>query len=236
MSEKKAALAKLRVEVDAASQEFELAMQFHEVWKPAAYDQDLHGRMSNCLAGNAFLIVRKALRREMLLALMRLWDKDSRAVRMESIAATLRKKSVIHGLATERLAHLGLPEAEGQMLKDMTERAEAAVRLIEKYSNDGTHAAVRESLKTLRDERLAHRKKESATSGPDATDGEIESFYQDNSQLIHLLLDLVVAIAYDPQHGASVYREYSRLFWASARGETTDGHPNYRERKWLAQP
>ena len=52
-----------------------MAIAFHEVWKPAAYDKSLHERMGVSLATNAFHVVQAALRREMLLALMRLWDR-----------------------------------------------------------------------------------------------------------------------------------------------------------------
>jgi hypothetical protein len=59
----------LREKVTAAQQEFDMAVTFHEVWKPAAYDKDLHSRMGNSFASQAFLITRTALRREMVLAL-----------------------------------------------------------------------------------------------------------------------------------------------------------------------
>jgi hypothetical protein len=219
-------IARLQAEVEAAQQEFDMAVTFHEVWKPAAYDEDLHKRMGQSRATNAFLVVRVALRREMLLALMRLWDKDNRAVRMDSIAAALRKKHVIDALAADRAASIGLPEAE--VRKELGQRADAAVALIEKYAKSGSHGAVREKLKTLRDERLAHRTKGTAATGPNATDGEIESFYQDTSELVRLLLSLFMALAYDPQDAASVYRHYATLFWAGVRGERTEGHPNYR--------
>jgi hypothetical protein len=58
----------------------------------------------------------------------------------------------------------------------------------------------------------------------------IESFYQDTSELVRLLLSLIEALAYDPQDAALVYRHYATLFWAGVRGEQTEGHPNYRAR------
>jgi hypothetical protein len=41
-----------------------------------AYDKDLHSRMGQSYASQAFLVIRMALRRETLLALMRLWDRN----------------------------------------------------------------------------------------------------------------------------------------------------------------
>src|SRR5580692_956250 len=105
----------LRDKVTAAQQEFDMAVTFHEVWKPAAYDQDLHRRMGNSYASQAFLVARTALRREMVLALVRLWDTNKQAIRMQSIAAILRETEVIEALAADRVKRLGLPEAISQM-------------------------------------------------------------------------------------------------------------------------
>ncbi len=114
------------------------------------------------------------------------------------------------------------------MRKELGQCAGEAAALIAKYSKDGSHKAVRDRLKTLRDERLAHRQIKAAPTGPNTTDREIESFYQDTSELVRLLLSLVEALAYDPQDAASVYQHYASHFWAGVRGERTEGHPNYR--------
>jgi hypothetical protein len=57
-------IASLREKVNAARQEFDMAVTFHEVWKPAAFDEDLHKRMGPSYATNAFFVVREALRRK----------------------------------------------------------------------------------------------------------------------------------------------------------------------------
>lgn len=85
-------IAELQQKVTAAQQEFDLAVAFHEVWKPTAYDEDLHGRLGVSYATQAFRVIRTALRRELILALTRLWDKDGRAIGMECIAKALGKK------------------------------------------------------------------------------------------------------------------------------------------------
>lgn len=167
----------LRAKVKAAHQEFDMALTFHEVWKPAAYDEDLHQRLGVSYATNAFRVVRVALRREMLLALMRLWDKNPKAVGMEFVAHTLHDKCVIDVLAADRAARIGIPEAEGQMRESLSQYAEEATVLVDKYSKGGSHCAVREKLQRLRNEQLAHRQTgATAAIGADATDDEIESF------------------------------------------------------------
>jgi hypothetical protein len=204
----------LRGMVTAAQQEFDMATTFHEIWKPAAYDQDLHRRLGKSLASQAFLVMRTALRREMLLALVRLWDNNKQAIRMQSVWSTLREKDVIDVLALARVNSLGVPEAIAEMRGDLGKKAAAAIHLISKYMDGGAGRALLENLLALRHERLAHRQLAPATvTGANATDDEIEGFYQDNSKLIRILLSLVNAMAYDPQETAEVYRRYATCFW-----------------------
>jgi hypothetical protein len=166
--------------VEAAKQEFDMALTFHETWKPAAYDKDLHKRMGDSFATHTFLVVRLALRREMLLALMRLWDRDGRNVGMElSIADLLRDQSVVHALAADRVARMGMASWEDEMRSELSQRTSEAIALVEKYSETGSHYATLRKLRRLRNQRLAHRPaKEVAATGLDPTDEEIESFYQ----------------------------------------------------------
>ena len=224
----KLTLAALSANVKAAQQEFDMAVTLHEVWKPMAYDETLRHRMGVSYATNAFRVIRVALRREMLLALMRLWDNDVRAIGMERIGETLRDHQLIDRLATDRAVRIGLPEAKDQVQIELGRRAIAVVEIVDKYSRGGSHSLVLERLRALRNERLAHRQTQSAADGADATDSEIEEFYQDNSNLVSLLLHVVEAMAYDPSEAADVYRHHASHFWASVRGENTVGHPNYR--------
>jgi hypothetical protein len=217
-------LEELRAKVKAAREEFDLAVVFHEAWKPAAYDQDLHRRMSHCYAGNVFLVVRTALRREMLLALMRLWDKRPDAIKMDFIRATIANKYIVEALASERAVRIGLPEEVSQVKKELALKATAALALIDKYSKRGAKWSVRHRLQSFRHERLAHRQTRPATvPPPDPFDMEIEAFYLDMSELIRLLLGLVMAEATDPKDLGEVFGIYAKLFWAGVLGEHTEG-------------
>src|SRR2546421_7867990 len=91
----------LRAHVKAADEEFHIALAFHEAWKPAAYDKALHDRIGRSYAAHTFRVIAAGLRREMLLALMRLWDNDPRAVRMKSIGETLQKPKIVDALVAE---------------------------------------------------------------------------------------------------------------------------------------
>lgn len=227
-------LVEMRKAVKAAEDEIVMAVMFHETWKPTAYDEDLHKRMGNSFATHSFQIVRSSLRREMLMALMRLWDKNKRAIRMTTIADKLHNKEFFDALVAKRADGTGLSSnGVNQYMRDALEpKREAVVKLVQKYSEGGSGFAVIEKLRALRHERLAHRQTmQSSETRVDATDQEIEAFYEDNLELVSLLLSLVMATAFDLTEAAGVYRHHAKFFWANARGERTEGHPDYRAPK-----
>ena len=224
-------ITNLKKMVTAAREEFDMAVTYHEVWKPAAYDKDLHSRMGQSYASQAFLVMRTALRREMVLALIRLWDKNKQALRMSLIVATIREKAVIDALAEDRAKRFDWPGVVDAMRADLQAKADEVIKLTNKYSEGGSHNAVRNNLLRLRHEQLAHRQiAPSTVTGADKFDEEVEEFYQDNAKIIQGLLSLVNAMAYDPLDTAKVYERYAAEFWASARGEKTEGHPHFRHR------
>ncbi len=224
-------IVSLRAHVQAAQDEFDLAVVCHEVWKPTKYDRGLHRRMGVSYATNAFRVIVMALRREVLLALMRLWDKGRGNVRLHDIGRRLsdRDSRLVDALAADRAARFNDVHIEAQMREDMRRQAKELTDLIKDYSKGGRNEAIIEKLRAVRHERLAHRQIEpTAAMGPDLTDDEIESFYQDNSRIIGLLLSLVSGIGYDPKETGEVFQHHASFFWASVRGERTEGHPNYR--------
>jgi hypothetical protein len=222
-------IVSLRAHVKAATEEFDLAVVCHEVWKPTAYDKALHQRMGVSYATNAFRVIVTALRREVLLSITRLWDKSRGSVRMDGIARTLRKREIVDALAADRAARFNDANIETEMREDMRRQASEILDLIDSYAGNGRNAAVLEKLRTLRHGRLAHRQIEpSAATGPGLTDEEIEAFYRDNSRIISLLSSLVLGVGYDPQDTGEVFCHHASFFWAAARGERTEGHPSYR--------
>jgi hypothetical protein len=152
----------------------------------------------------------------MLLALIRLWDTNTKAIRMQFIWTVLREKELIDAIVLDRANRFGWLEVVDEMRDDLGKKAAEAVLLLNKYMEGGTHRAVLEKLLVLRHERLAHRQLATATAtGASATDEEIEEFYQDNSKLIEILLGVVNAMCYDPQDTAKVYRFYASHFWGA---------------------
>jgi hypothetical protein len=236
----------LKKMVDTARQEVELAVMFHETWRPAAYDPGLHARIGTSYAAHAFQIIRLSLRRELLLALTRVWDTNKQAVRMSLIADRLRNKKLFEALVQYRAGRTGLRSrfASDAMREALTPKRNRILELIGKYSVNGTAFVVLEKLKILRHQHLAHRQLPNAAATPEepdipeqegeegkppvwATDDEIETFYQDNLEIMRLLLSLVQGLAFDLSEATDVYKHHARYFWAAARGERTEGHPDY---------
>jgi hypothetical protein len=206
-------LLNLQAKVTAAQQEFDLAVAFHEIWKPTVYDQKLHDRLGTSYATQAFRVVRTALRRELILALIRLWDKDDRAVGMKCIAKSLKENNVIHALTLARVDQSS--QEFDAMQVDLRKKANEAILLVDKYTSGGNRYAVYQKLQRLRNERLAHRQvvTKVKTMGATTTDEEIEEFYQDNLKIVHVFLGVVNAMAYDPEDAAKVFSFYAHHFW-----------------------
>lgn len=243
MSGEEPKITALKETVKAIEQEIGLAIMFHETWKPTAYDQDLHDRMGRSYATHSFSIVRTALRREMLLALMRVWDTDSQTAGIPTVFKSVSDDDFFDTFTTYRVEKLGeanfisLSEEsiglstawKGQVKDELLKRRDETGELIKKYQKGGSRYETVKSLLVLRNVRLAHRQNAPTKPGrADATDEEIEAFYQDTLEIIRLLISLVLARAFDLNEAAEVYRRYAGYFWAGARGETRLENPRYR--------
>ncbi len=220
--------------VRAALDEVSMAVMFHETWKPTAYDANLHARMGNSYATHAFQIIRASLRREMLLCLMRLWEsiKSKETLRASKIIENLRDKAFFEALCNKRRGEFRdfHESIEGAFIQRLRCKRDEAIALGRKYQEGGAGFAVLKKIQTLRHQRLAHRQFSSTTtSEADATDQDIETFYQDSLEFVRLSMSLVLATAVDFQETADVYRNHANFFWVNARGERTEGHPNYHE-------
>ncbi len=229
--------------VAAALVEHDMAVAFHEAWRPMAYDRDLHRRMGRSKASQTFLVIRAALRRETLLALLRLWDTNRNSLRMSKVAESLKSRALVDALGRDRAEtacrHGGSPFLEGgisplsciedAMREDIAEKAAQARMLIARYLEGGERSKTMVSLKRLRNERLAHRQL-AEPAAADPLDEEVERLYADNTTLVGLLSSLVNGVAYDPEDTAKVHRVYAANFWINARSEESQGHPLFRPR------
>jgi hypothetical protein len=210
----------LRARVTAAVREYDTIVQFHESWRIAAHDKTLHARVSHSFAGQTFLIVRRALRREMLLGLSRLWDHRTEAIKIISIADDLENRAIVDSLLPNTPIYA---EARGQA-------AEAAA-LIRRYEKGGSNHSTLSSLRKLRNQHLAHHQITARQIGvveEEEIDKHAENLYEDSAKLISLLEHVVERTAYNPKETAGVYEFYAKFFWEAVTGERNEGHPRRR--------
>jgi hypothetical protein len=198
----------LKSNIEIAFQEFALAIKYHEALKVALYDKELHRRLGTLVTDDTFRTILDALRREALLALMRLWDKDTRTIGINVMADNFRCDCVINALIN------GLADDIKQSLID---RKKEIIELVDKYSANGSQYAVIVKLRKLRNSFLAHRQA-GVINIDSTTNDEIEYIYQDTLRLISLLLSLIKRTGCDPNAFTKNDRVNAENFW-NAWGE-----------------
>lgn len=98
-----ASITELERVVRLIDEEFGFAQQLHEAWKPMAYDMQLRQRVTDSGIGNTFVTIGYALRRELMLALMRIWDKPGDSLRMLDVALKLERPGVVDELIRRQM-------------------------------------------------------------------------------------------------------------------------------------
>jgi hypothetical protein len=213
----------LRARVIAAVQEYDTVVQFHESWRIAAHDKDLHARVSHSYAGQTFLVVRRALRRETLLGLSRLWDHRTEAIKIISIADDLQNQSILDSLWPNT-----------PIYAEVRAQAAEAAALIRRYEKGGSSHSTLSRLRKLRNQHLAHHQLAAKPIGA-VEEEEIEKYaedlYADSAKLIGLLMHVVERTAYDPKETAGVYEFYAKFFWEGVTNERDERHPRGRAAK-----
>jgi hypothetical protein len=236
--------------VDAIRHEIDMAIHYHEAWKPTAFDQNLHGRMGTSRASVTFGVVQFALRQQMLLSLMKVWDRGEQSIRLEAAVSILRDKRVTDALEAERIAQWeygpgaypeGIDPLDKEALRaieaDFGHRMAAELRqnvheflaIIDKYES-GEGKILLGALRKLRNQTLAHRQLKPTRIEEIHADGfkeSLEEFYADNLRISRLLNSVVAGASYNPDETAEIFGRDAALFWAPVRGERTPGHPNY---------
>lgn len=239
-------LDKLRGMVTAAREEATFAVACCEAWKPMAYDTDLHVRMGKSFATNTFLTVRHALWREMVIALMRIWDDRRRSINMQWIMTVLQNESVLIALRDWEIETLdesrGIKEPQEPnsrrdavlsyrqlaLLKTIKGLRDELVTCYHKYKI-GEGKEVFKHLQRIRHEKLAHRQITAATEPPaDWSDSNTADFFTTTMRMVELMQSIALSTHYDLADTGKVYAYHSKLFWLAARGERTEGHPEYK--------
>ncbi|VVE37687.1 hypothetical protein PCO31110_04024 [Pandoraea communis] len=142
--------------------------------------------MGTSCATHTFQIVRMALRRELLLAVSRVWDANKQAVRLTAISEILRDERCFDALVRERAERVRVgPDPEGLMRDALSPKRDKVLALTRKYMQNGECASVLADLRSIRHERLAHRQVEPArVEHKQATDEQVEELYQDTLAIV----------------------------------------------------
>ena len=219
--------ANLRAMVKAARREANDAVMYREAWRPMAHDSQLHARLGKSFASQTFLIIRYGLWREMLSALMRIWDRESDAIHLSLMINQIQNESLIRELWKERLTTRSTDIAE-EMLADLRSKAVATKIAFDNYNKGGKRQDYT-FLRDFRHQQLAHAqtKRELTKAPADWCDQRTEDFYETTIFIVRQLLTIVESADHDLAGLAEEYGHSSKLFWASVKGERTEGHPNY---------
>lgn len=223
-------LNKFRAMVGICEEQAVMATMFHESWSPTVGDAELSARMGTSFARHTFHIVGWALRRELILSLMRIWDGRNDTPNMKRIWQWLGEEAKYELLLQARARRISSsPNSIMQMLRESLDPVRENISAtIAQYLDGGEKFAAIERLRVVRNKRLAHRDLETPPDAVDPTDDEVVQLYLDTLALVTDLLHLVNGKAFDLRDAAGVYAHHARYFWAGTRGERTEGHPNYR--------
>jgi len=223
-------VAHLRAAVAAAFDELLMVLAFYQAWLPAATDQKLMERLGESRAAQAFEVIRLALQREVVLGLMRLWDKNPDAVKIMSMRELLRGKDFIRRLIADRSARLNMrsTHVSERLAEKLVPQYKDLVRAINEYMPGRPKHDIYKRMRDIRDQRLAHRQVEGEAGGlPGVLKHEIDTMMKDTVHIVHTLADTVGGVWFDPEQAGAMYRDNAQLFWNSVKGEKTPGHPDY---------
>lgn len=223
-------IEQMREYLIAVENNIDMATAFYEVWRPTTYDEDLLARMSVSYATQAFMIIKVALRREMLLALMRIWDTQNSAHSLKFIIQKLGDQETWDALIIKRSNQSGHDFIAQQIASQMNKNKDQVLELYSTYAENGTKKEVYKQLIMLRHGNLAHTQAIEA-KGPniDPMDEHIDAFYKDTAILVSKLLSLINGEAKNADDTRNVYAHYAKQFWVGVRGENTEGHPNFKQ-------
>ena len=245
----------LRKKVQAATDEFNIAIALYQNWDICIVSENLHARLGRSYATGAFLVIRQALRREILLSLTRMWDTNPQSLSMVSIATLLKDPRVIDALAKKcanqwersdtpsldmmpedqkglvaRLSKESEKEfgqARAELLRDNARRA---IELIVDFDKGGKRSKTIEYLRTLRDQHLAHRQinpRNLDAKAHEEGNSEVEQIYFDSFALIRLINAVACGVDYNPDETAAMHLRHATFFWRGVLGERTAGHPDF---------
>ncbi|MDR6582798.1 hypothetical protein HBH1_01267 [Herbaspirillum sp. BH-1] len=220
----------LRTAVRAAQDEILMAVAFYETWRPTIENADLANQLGTSFATNAFNVIQFSLQRELLLALVRIWDTNKKSLRMTAIREKLKRADIVERIVQDRKRAMGMrADVSGPLRAAIGPKCAHAVTLISKYIDGGARFRKLQKLVDIRHLRLAHRQLASPENGmPEVVRAEIDEIYLETIEIVQTLLSAVNAVSFPMGEAAEASRHYAEMFWQGVRGERTQGHPAFK--------
>ncbi|NLG91724.1 MAG: hypothetical protein GX486_07685 [Acetobacter sp.] len=231
---------KLKSRVEEAGNQIRVAMSFFETWDATVSNKDLYSRLGRSYATGAFKIITFALYREVILGLIRLWDKDKNGTSIPEIARALRDSAVVDALISQIEAeslgqeilafqnappecHIELKKRAEKKANEDGEQARSRMKrcleIIERYE-DGKHSKLCSQFRTLRNKRLAHHDLEQIPDDVLLYNKEdVKDFYKDMLDLVHELQLAVLERDWDVKGSVALYKRNANFFWKGVTGE-----------------
>jgi hypothetical protein len=146
------------------------------------------------------------------------------------IVRSLREPTTWADLVAHRTESLGYRFLDDAVEGTLVEFRDEVFAINDAYSKDGAQYHVLHRLVKLRSVDLAHTQASEAVAnrGAASFDEQVEAIYSDTQRIVSKLLSLINGNAYSYIDAGHVYAHYAKRFWASVRGENTEGHPDYR--------
>jgi len=191
-------ISALKASVQTAKEDLTAALAFYEAWKPVASDEQLLAKLKQSPVATTILTIRLALKREMLLALDRLWQNMERASR------SIKSRDVLSALTKERSSK---PAMQAVVRRQLAQHLAASTAMLDNYASDYAKATLDRWLtaSSLRTSDLA----------ADMEASEIGKLVADLRELTSRLSSLALGECDDFLDVAQQYSDMSLQFWRS---------------------
>ncbi|QJQ01976.1 MULTISPECIES: AbiU2 domain-containing protein [Herbaspirillum] len=192
-ADNEARLVRIRRVIRAARLELPIAIAAFETWRPMVEDGSLINRVNNLNVTETFLAIRGLLWRELIMAIMRFWDDDSKTIGLPYVIAWLRedgaKELLASDVASAAVEQMNLTvDEKNSFVENLIGVYDYVDQCVAAYEKGGAYYQIYDNFRRIRHQRLAHRQIKPNTGGQtDSTRPELEQFYRDTLNIVKIL-------------------------------------------------
>ena len=217
-------IAELRHRLDLTWQDLMTAVACFEIFRVAARDKTLLDRLGKSFSTGAFNAIRNSLYREVVLALMRIWDKSPKNnLRMEEIILNLTRSEVVASIKRRRREAFGDMGHNADAAEAQVEREIRQIKFIQNRIMRGSLRNAFKALEKHRNEFLAHSTlgRSSASEIRDVVYGD-ERYLLRWSAILSKKLNLLLDLHTSPRSDFRDFKIAAKCFWGPVRAETVE--------------